>query len=61
MIKFCPYNFIEKMLIKRNFRMPQIWRLQSKGIQIGNGWFVAVHHFGIALGVNSDTLRACGI
>ena len=28
-----------------------------KTIQIGNGWLAAVPHIGIALGVDSDTLK----
>ena len=35
--------------------MQQIWRLQNKNNTIGNEWFVAVGHIGIALGVNLDT------
>ena len=28
-----------------------------KTVKIGNKWFVAVYHIGIALGVSSDTLK----
>ena len=60
MIHFCPHNFFsEKMLIKRNVRMHQIWRLQSKDYtnkkQIVCQY--ASHHIVTALGISSKGIK----
>ena len=58
MIHFFPYTFLEKKANKEEMlECIQFGDYKVKAIQIGNKWFVAVRHVGIALGVSSDTLK----